>query len=211
VARGWLRSFGGASILGGVLTVLVNVPSTWYGLEPRDSYVFDPPPLSPLWINRELVPVLSVAAAIGLLLGVVGLVRRDWSVAGRARRWGGVGVVVAFVGVTVAVPALLYSLRDPAGGVLLTFAGLGVGALSLLVLVPSAILLAYGYLKTDRPRLGYAFVGLLVGVPVLGFVVPEPTKAPVAALPIAVAWGVLGVELFRHPDPLSGGGNGNER
>ncbi|MFT4890340.1 MAG: hypothetical protein ACI9YT_001254 [Halobacteriales archaeon] len=210
MASRWLRSFGGASILGGILTVLVSVPTSWYGLEPRDSYVFDPPPLSPLWINREVIPVLSVVAAIGLLLGVAGLVRRDWSVAGRARRWGGVSVVVAFVGVTIAVPALLYSSRDPVGGVVLTLAGLGVGALSLLILVPSAILLAYGYLKTDRPRVGYAFVGLLVGVPVLGYVVPEPTKATVAALPIAVAWGVLGVELLQHPDPLSGADDGTE-
>lgn len=210
MARRWIRSFGGAAILGGVLAVLVNVPSTWYGLEPTDSYVFDPPFLSPLWINRELVPVLSVVAAIGLLIGVVGLVRRDWSLGGRAQRWGGVGVVIAFAGVTIAVPAVLYSVRDPVGGVVLTFVGLAAGALGLLILVPSAILLAYGYLKTDRSHLGYAFVGFLIGVPVLGFVVPEPIKAPLAALPIAVAWGVFGVDLIQHPEPLSGVDDGDD-
>ena len=198
----WSLLSGWASLLGGFLTVLVSIPPTWYGLEPPDSYVFDPPTLSPLWINRELMPVLAVVAVIGLLLGIVGLVGRDWSVAGRARRWGGIGGVVAFSGLSITVPVLLYSFRD-AGEVLLPFVALAIGALSLLVLVPSLILLAYGYWKTDRPRIGYAFAGLLIAVPVLGYITPWQMQSLVASIPIGVAWGIFGIELLQHVDPLA--------
>jgi hypothetical protein len=208
--RRWARAFGGASLLGGVLTVLVSVPPAWYGLEPRDSYVFDPPVSSPLWINRHLVPVLAVLAAIGLGLGLLGLARRDWPVAGRARRWGGVGGVLAFVGITVAVFVLLSPSGNAGSDVVVTLAGFGVGVLGLVLLVPAVILLAYGYRRTDRPHLGTAFAGALVAVPVLGYVVPGPTSGLVASLPVGVAWAVFGVDLLEHPDPLPTG-NGHPR
>lgn len=195
---------GWAAIVGGVLAVLVQIPSSWYGVQARESYIFDPPTLSPLWISRVVVPILSVVAVLGLFLGVVGLVRRDRAVSGRARRWGGFGASVGFGILTLAVPMFLYATSvTGAELVFLTLGGVGLGLLGLVFVVPSLLSLAYGYAQTDRPRLGYAFAGVLVGVPILSFLIPSPIDAFAAALPIGVAWVVLGVELLEHPKPLS--------
>ncbi len=195
--------FGWAAIVGGVLAVLVQMPASWYGVEARDSYLFDPPALSPLWINRELIPILSVIAVLGLLLGVVGLLRRDRPVSGRFRRWGALAASIGFGLLTVAVPMFQYGTSDAGEERLfLTLGAFGLGVLGLVFVVPSLVSLAYGYAKTDRPRLGYAFAGVLVGVPILSFLVPSPIDAFAAALPIGVAWGWLGIDLLEHPEPL---------
>lgn len=201
MGRRWSRPTGGASLVGAVLAVVVSVPPAWYGIEPTDSYVFDPPVPSPLWFAREVEPALSVVAAVGLLLGVVGLVRRDWPVVGWARRWGGAGGVLAFAGLAVAVVAGASATR---GDLLLPLVSLVFGGMGVLLLVPATVLLAYGYARTARPHVGYAFAGLLVGVPVLGYLAPAPVQTLVASLPVGVAWWVVGIELLRHPDPLPG-------
>lgn len=200
----WSLGLGWGAIVGGVLAVLVQVPASWYGVEARDSYLFDPPTLSPLWINRELVPVLSILAVLGLLLGVVGLVRRDRPVAERIRRWGGFGAIVGLGLLTLAVPMFQYGTSDAGEErIFLTLGAFAIGVLGLVLLVPSLLGLSYGYTRTDRPRLGYAFAGVLVGVPVLSFLIPGPLDALAAALPVGVAWVVLGADLLEHPEPLA--------
>ena len=197
--RRWSRRAGVASLLGAVLAVVVSVPGAWYGVVATDSYVFDPPALSPLWYAREVAPLLSVVAAVGLLLGLLGLVRRDWPVVGWPRRWGGAGGVLALAGFAVAVVA---AALTTGGDLFFPLVGLVVGGMSVLLLVPASALLAYGYARTPRPHLGYAFAGLLVGVPVLGYLAPEAAQLFFASLPVGAAWAVFGVELLRHPDPL---------
>lgn len=198
----WLRLTGVAAILGSLLAVLANVPTTWYGLVPRDSYVFNPPVMSPLWINRTVVPILAVVAILGLLAGMAGLVRRDWPVAGRTRRYGGIGAILGLAGATVAVPLLLWGFQDPRQ-FLVTIGGLALAGLSLLVLVPSLLALGYGYARTDRPVLGYLLAAIVGAVPLLGIVIPGPLQAMAGAMPIAVAWGVVGLDLVRFPEPLT--------
>lgn len=199
----WSLGLGWSAIVGGVLAVLVQVPASWYGVEARDSYLFNPPTLSPLWINRELVPVLSVIAVLGLLLGVVGLVRRDRPVSGRLRRWGGFGAIAGFALLTLSVPMFQYGTSDAGEErIFLTLGAFALGLLGLVFLVPSLLSLAYGYTQTDRPRLGYAFAGVLVGVPILSVLIPGPLDAFAAALPLGVAWVVLGADLLEHPEPL---------
>lgn len=190
---------GGSSLVGAALAVLVNVPAGWYGLTARDSYVFEPAVLSPLWIERELVPVLSVLAVVGLLAGLVGLAARDWSVAGRSRRIGWIGAGLALAGLLVAVPTVQTATG---GGALVALVGLALGALSIVVLAPSLALLAYGHALTERPVIGYAFAGVLVGVPVLGFLAAGALQGLAAVLPVAAAWSVVGADLLRHSGPL---------
>lgn len=200
----WSLGFGWAAIAGGILTVLVQVPASWYGAEPRDSYLFHPPTLSPLWISRELVPILSALAVLGLLLGIVGIVRRDRPVSGRPRRWGGIGASIGFALLTLAVPMFQYSTGDSGEErIFLTLGAFGLGLLGLVFVVPSLASLAYGYTQTGRPRLGYAFAAVLVGVPVLSFLIPGPLDALAAALPIGIAWVVIGSDLTSHSGPLS--------
>lgn len=193
-----------SGIGGGVLAVVVNVPATWYGLQPTDSYVFAAPPFSPRWISRELVPLLSVVACLCLIAGLLAVVRRDWPVAGRARRWGGVLGAVGLASVTVAVAAFGY-LRNPSlGEGLYLLAGLAVGAIGGILLLFALLALAYGYARTPRPIVGYAFLGVIVGGPLVGYLVPGPINAAASALPVAVAGIVVGRDVLRHPEPLAG-------
>ena len=70
------RTVGGLTALGGLLTVVATIPTRWYGPRPTDSYVFDPPRFSALWIERTVAPVLAVIAALLILTGLLWLFRR---------------------------------------------------------------------------------------------------------------------------------------
>lgn len=198
---GRAKFFGGVATLGGVLSVIVSVPSSWYGLRPRDSYVFDPQPVSPMWIERELVPVLTVVAMVALLIGLLGLVLRDWSTFGGVRRWGGVGSILGLGGLAVAVPVFLYASRgSPGVGAIVVLGAFAVGAISALVLGLGLLLLGYGYRANNRERIGYALLGVVVAVPVLGFFVPSPYDSLLASLPVGIAWIIVGNELWRYSE-----------
>lgn len=194
------KVFGGLATLGGVLSVIVSVPSSWYGLRPRDSYVFDPQPLSPMWIERELVPVLTVIALFCLTIGLLGLVLRDWSSFGRVRRWGGVGSILGLGGLSVAVPVFLYASRgNPGIGAIVVLGAFAGGAISALILALGLLLLGYGYRAQNRERIGYAFLGVLIAVPVLGFFAPSPYDSLLASIPVAIAWVIVGHDLWNNP------------
>jgi hypothetical protein len=194
---------GVVATVSGALTTVLSIPSAWYGVEPTDAYVFDPAVLSPLWISRELVPILGTLAVLGLLAGLGGLVVRDWATAGRARRWGGVAALVGLAGMTAGAPSMLFgpSSTDPAGviGFLFGFLAVLVGAGLLFV---GLLLLGYGYVRTPVPILGYAMLGVAVGVPALSAVVPEPASSLVASLPVLVGWAVIGRDLRERSAPL---------
>lgn len=194
---------GIVSILSGILVAIVSVPPTWYGLQPTDAYVFDPEPWTPLWINRELVPALAIIASLGLLAGLGGLVVRDWSVAGRWRRWGGSIALIGMAGVTAGLPAILGPQGASATETIGFLVSLLVWVGGLVLLVIGLLLLAYGYMQTPRPDIGYALLGVLVGVPALSFIVPEWMGSLVVALPITITWAVLGRELLRQSTPLA--------
>jgi len=78
------RHAGGVTLLGGLLALAASVPTRWFGRVPDDSYVFDPPRFSALWIERTVVPVVAVVAAVLLLAGLLALFRRDRE---RMARW----------------------------------------------------------------------------------------------------------------------------
>ena len=198
-----VRSMGIAGALGGGLVLLSAIPPQWYGVPRTDSYLFFPPPGSPLWINREAVPVLAVLGVLGLFVALLGLVRRDWAAAGRLRRWSGVFALVGLGGVAVATPILEYvSFGDTGATTLVVLGGVLFAVLSAVVLAPALLALGFGYARTRRPRVGYALVGVVLGVPALGYLVPEPAGTLGAAVPVAVAAAVVGRDLYVHPDPL---------
>ncbi len=68
------RALGVLAAIGGILATLVWVPPGWYGSTTGDSYVFDPPTFSPLWVERTVVPLLTVLAAAFLVAGLLALV-----------------------------------------------------------------------------------------------------------------------------------------
>lgn len=197
------RGLGVASAIGGFLLVLASIPPGWYGVPSLNSYVFDPAIGSPLWIHRTVVPLLSILGVVGLFLGVLGLVRRDWAVAGRLRRWSGALTVVSLGGVTVSVPILSYvSFGDSGATSLAVLAGVVFAALSVIVLTPVLLLLGYAYTRTDRPHVGYVLIGVIVALPIASAVTPTTFGALGGALVVFGVGAVVGHDLYHHPEPL---------
>ncbi|MFW5919026.1 MAG: hypothetical protein ACOCSF_02380 [Halanaeroarchaeum sp.] len=197
------RALGVASAIGGILLVLASIPPSWYGVPSLDSYVFDPSVGSPLWFHRTVVPVLSILGVVGLSLGAVGLVQRDWGVAGRLRRWSGVLTVVSLGSLAVSVPLLSYvSFGDSGATSLAILAGVVFAAISVVVLTPALLLLGYAITRTERPYVGYALLGVTVALPVAFAVTPAPFGSLVAALVVLAVGAVVGHDLYHYPGPL---------
>ncbi|MFB6112810.1 MAG: hypothetical protein ABEJ58_01750 [Halodesulfurarchaeum sp.] len=194
---GWIGT------VGAILVVLISVPSGWYGVPATDSYIFDPALLTPLWIQRVVMPLLSIVALLSLLVCLASLVYRDWPVAGRIRRGGGVLGVFGLFGLTIAIPFLHYSSQGVSGvGSLAIIAGFVATVIFGGILAIGLLVLAYGYYSIGRTTLGLALLGVVIGVPVLGTLAPSPFKSLAASLPVAFSWGVIGAELRAHASLL---------
>lgn len=198
--RPTIRLAGVAAALGGFFLVLSAIPGAWYGVTSFDSYLFDPPLGSPLWVRRSVVPVLAILGVFGLFLGLLGLLRRDWPVAGRLRRWSGVVALVGLGGVTVTSPLFAYeSLGNTTASTIVALAGIVLAIVSALLFVPALLALAVGYLRTSRPALGYALGWVVVAIPLAVYLVPSPASSLASALPVAASAAVVGHDLYHRP------------
>ncbi|MGM0397866.1 MAG: hypothetical protein ACQEQY_02630 [Halobacteriota archaeon] len=194
---------GVVAAVGGVLLAVSAIPPGWYGVPALDSYVFDPGLGSPLWIHRSVMPALSVLGVLGLFLGLLGLLRRDWASAGRLRRWSGVAALLGLGGLTVTTPILAFGTFGDAGtNTVLALVGVVLGGVSVLVLTIALVFLGLGYIRTTRPLLGYVLGGVVVVLPLVVYVVPDAMATFAASLPVALAAAVLGHDLYHRPDPL---------
>jgi multisubunit Na+/H+ antiporter MnhG subunit len=128
----------------------------WPAPRPGDSYVFDPAPLSGIWAQRVLVPVLTVGANVLVLVSLIALYRRDRNVMPRWQRWSAwftvLGVVAWLFG------TYLITTVDPNDIVVGVFGGL-LAILALLLTVPGLVVWGAGYYQTGRRRLGAALAG----------------------------------------------------
>jgi hypothetical protein len=178
----WLvgrRTVGVATALGGVLALGAAVPTRWFGPVPNDSYVFDPPRFSALWIERAVVPVAVLVAVVLMLAGLVSLFRRDRERMPRWQRW---TAVVALIGAAVGTFATTILVTADGGTAdpsttLNTLLGAALALLAFVLLAPGLLAWGVGYLRSDRPLLGAALTG-----------------GPILPVLIAVAIGVLGVD-----------------
>ena len=201
------RHAGDVTLLGGLLVLVAGVPTRWFGPVPDDSYVFDPPRFSALWIERTVVPVVAVVAAVLLLAGLLALFRRDRGQMARWQRWFAVvSVVGAAVGTLAAMLLVSVGPRgtaDPTGA-LNALLGAGLALLALLLLLPGLVAWGSGYLRAERPRLGAALAGgpvvalLVVAVNVAGGVEFGPVGSLPVVLPFALAIGVVGYDLWKR-------------
>ncbi|WP_338738908.1 hypothetical protein [Haloplanus salilacus] len=199
------RFVGGATVLGGLCVVVASIPTRWFGTVPTDSYVFDPPTYSPLWIERTIVPAVSIAAALLTLAGLVALFHRDREWMERWQRW---FAVVAVVGAAVGTFAtvLLASNGDGAGGdptatLNVLFAVL-LGLVGVVLAGPGLLAWGIGYLRAGRRRLGTALAGgvtvpvLLVAVTIALDVDPGPAGGVLMSLPAALLAVGVGYDLW---------------
>lgn len=197
------RALGIVAALGGFLLAVSAIPPAWYGVPDLDSYVFDPGLGSPLWIHRTVMPALAVLGVFGLFLGLLGLIRRDWSSAGRLRRWSGVAALLGLGGLTVTTPLLAYvTFGDTGADTLTALVGIVLGAISVLVLTVALVGLGIGYGRTNRPHIGYALGGVVVVVPLVVYVAPDAMATFAASVPVALVAAVVGHDLYHRPDPL---------
>lgn len=199
------RPIGALTALGGVLVVVAAVPTRWFGPVPTDSYVFDPPQFSALWIERTVIPAIGVIAVLSILLGLLSLFRRDRERMARWQRWtAAVALVGAAVG-TLATIILATSGPGVTGDLSAAFdalLGAVFGLLALVLLFPGLLAWGGGYLRGDRPFLGAALVcgpvlpALVVAVGVgLGVDIGPVGSLPVA-LPVTAAVVALGRDLW---------------
>jgi hypothetical protein len=196
------RFAGVTSVLGGLCVVAASIPVRWFGPVPTDSYVFDPPTYSPLWIERTIVPAVSIAAALLTLAGLVALFHRDREWMERPHRW---FAVVAVVGAALGAFAtvLLAANGEGAGGdptaTLNVLLAVLLGLVALVLAGPGLLAWGIGYLRTGRRSLGAALVGgvtvpvLLVALTValdvdFGSVGGVLTSLPVALLAVGVGY-----------------------
>ena len=200
------RHLGGATALGGLCALLATLPTRWFGPRPTDSYVFDPPQFSALWIERTVAPVVAVAAALLILTGLLALFRRDRERMARWQRW---FAVVAVVGVAVGALATMLivsvgpqGVADPTAA-LNVLLGAALALLAVVLVVPGLVAWGVGYLRRERRRLGVALaVGPVASVLVVvanfsGVSFGEVGGLPVV-LPFALAVLTVGYDLWNR-------------
>lgn len=198
------RILGIVAALGGFLLLVSTLPPGWYGVPDLESYVFDPGVGSPLWIHRNVMPALSVLGVFGLFLGLLGLLRRDWSTEGRMRRWSGVAALFGLGGLVITTPLLAYvTFGDSGADTMTALVGVVLGGLSVLVLTISLVFLGVGYLRTTRPILGYALGGIVVVLPLVVYIAPDSMATFAASLPVALVATIVGHDLYHRPEPVS--------
>lgn len=158
------RAAGVLLALSAVCLVIVVLPlDLWPAPRPGDSYVFDPPLFSAIWVQRTLVPALTVIANVFALVGLSVLFRRDSESMSRLQR------VFAFAGLvgggTCVLGTLLFTSAGPNDiGTELT--ALLVLALSFGLMFSGLIGWGAGYLRSETLRLGAALAGtpIVIGV-----------------------------------------------
>lgn len=191
----WRRLAAGCSLLGGVLYVVSRIPPAWYGYSSGDSYVFNPAVFSPIWIERELMPMLALVGTIGLICALGALVYRDWA-ANRVFRVAGVLSIVGASSFIAGLygPELLAPANTQVGPVS-GLAGLALALWGVLLLLVGGPILAYSYIKAGRDRLGWSLVGFVPAGVVLGYLFQGGFGGFISSTPLLVVAGIMAWEL----------------
>jgi hypothetical protein len=198
------RLLGSLSGLGGLLAVVATVPTNWFGPTPTDSYVFDPPRFSALWIERAVIPAVAVLAVLLCLTGLLALFARDRDGMPRWQRWLAVVTLIGG-GLGTLATVLLVSTVGGAGatpsGTLNALAGIAFALLASVLLLPGLLAWGAGYLRAGRTAVGVALVGapalsaLIVATSVVADVAFGNAGALPVVLPFAAAMVAVGYDL----------------
>lgn len=191
----WRRLAAVSSLLGGVLYVISRIPPAWYGYASGDSYVFDPALFSPIWIERELMPLLALVGTIGLICGLGALVYRDWA----SNRLFRVSGVLSVVGASMYIAGLygpeLIAPANTEVGPISGLAGLALALWGALLLLVGGPLVAYSYIKAERDRLGWSLVGFVPAGIILAYLFQGGFGQLISSVPLLVLAGMMAWEL----------------
>lgn len=200
-----VRTGGPLLALGAVCLVVGTLPlEFWPGPHPGDSYVFDPPRFSGIWVERTLTPVLGVGANVSILVGLYALYRRDTN---SMPRWQRVSAIVALFGTSLWLLGT-YLLTSAGSGASLggIFAVLLLGC-GLLLAGPCLIAWGAGYLRSERPYVGAALAGTplltvgYTGISLSGFD-PGSVGGLLFVAPTVAMSLVVGYDLWTDTTPL---------
>lgn len=203
-----IRVTGGVTGLGAILAALAAVPTGWFGPRPTDSYVFDPPQFSALWIERTVIPVVAIAAAILLLAGLLSLLWRDREWMDRWQRWFAVIAVVGAAIVTLGT-MLVFSAEETGtsdlNATINVLVGVVLGLLGATLSFSGLVAWGVGYIRNGRQRLGAALVAgpvvssLFVVVSLAAGLSLDPFGGLVIILPLVLAALTVGSDLWGRP------------
>lgn len=178
----------------------------WPTPYPGDSYVFEPPLFSGIWIQRVVVPALLIVANVAMSIGLYGLYRRDRTAMSGWHRGSALATVsgallgaVGTVQVTAAAPSAV-----GAGAI-----GVVIWLFAALIVAPASIGWGVGYVRANQTALG----SVLTAAPLatggylfasLSGVSVEPFGGLAIVAPTVVVALVVGHELWtRTATPLT--------
>jgi len=200
----WRRSYriaGPLLALSAVCLLIAIAPlELWPTPRPGDSYVFNPPLFSGIWVQRTLRPALIITANALVLVGLSAVFRRDGASMSRLQR------VFAFAGLVgtglCLLGTLLFTTAGPneIGRELTAFL---IWALSFLLIFFGLIGWGAGYVRSEKPRLGAALIGapaltgVLFGLSLAGIELPSMGRLLLIA-PTSVMTLVVGYDLWTH-------------
>jgi hypothetical protein len=153
----WRRSYRLAGPILGLSAVCLLVTAVplelWPTPRPGDSYVFNPPPFSAIWVQRTLRPGLIMSANALLLAGLSTVLRRDSASMSRLQRAFAFGALFGTGGCLLGTLLFTTAGTNDVGRELTAFL---IWALAIPFVILGLVGWGAGYLRSEDTRLGAA-------------------------------------------------------
>ncbi len=153
----WRRSSQIAGSLLGLSAVCLLVTTVplelWPTPRPGDSYVFNPPPFSAIWVQQTLRPGLIIGANALLVVGLSAVLGRDSTSMSRLQRAFAFGALFGTGACLLGTLLFTTAGTDDIGRELTAFL---IWALAIPLILLGLIGWGIGYLRADSTRLGAA-------------------------------------------------------
>ncbi|AAV44804.1 unknown (plasmid) [Haloarcula marismortui ATCC 43049] len=196
----WRRSSQIAGSLLGLSAVCLLVTTVplelWPTPRPGDSYVFNPPPFSAIWVQQTLRPGLIIGANALLVVGLSAVLRRDSASMSRLQRAFAFGALFGTGACLLGTLLFTTAGTDDIGRELTAFL---IWALAIPLILLGLIGWGAGYLRADSTRLGAALTVppvlavAYIGLSVAGF---SPVGRLLLVIPTSGMALVVGYDLW---------------
>jgi len=196
----WRRSSQIAGSLLGLSAVCLLVTTVplelWPTPRPGDSYVFNPPPFSAIWVQQTLRPGLIIGANALLVVGLSAVLRRDSASMSRLQRAFAFGALFGTGACLLGTLLFTTAGTDDIGRELTAFL---IWALAIPLILLGLTGWGAGYLRADSTRLGAALTVppvlavAYIGLSVAGF---SPVGRLLLVIPTSGMALVVGYDLW---------------
>ena len=184
----WRRSYRLAGPILGLSAVCLLVTAVplelWPTPRPGDSYVFNPPPFSAIWVQRTLRPGLVISANALLVVGLGTVLRRDSASMSRLQRAFALGALFGAGACLLGTLLFTTAGTNDIGRELTAFL---IWALAIPLVILGLVGWGIGYLRADSTRLGAALtVPPVLAVAYIGLSTAGIDFSPVGRLLVVV-------------------------